>query len=185
MHLARCCRLSARVLASHPRDGAAGRRALGVIPRSASFHASRESPACAVRARCSNKEKALKLLSLFPIHDSKRLVENGFRNNPLVPPTHIAERFLQQMHRKSPTSARAATIPRISSVGYSLIIWKLRCFYFPYRTGGNFFFLKESFNHPGKYFVDKSPAENLPTVKKEKKNFTILIPENTVTPFWK
>lgn len=101
---------------------------------------SREHPACASQARCSNKERAPKLLAFFPIHDSKRLVENWFRNNPLVPPTHITECLSQQMHRKSPPSANGAPIPRTSSFGYSPIIWKPRCFYFPYRTGYFFFF---------------------------------------------
>lgn len=106
----------------------------------ASFRASTEYPGCAFQEHCLNKEKAPELLSLFPIHDSKRLVENWFRNNPLVPPTHITERFLQQMYRKSPTSANGATIPRTSSFGYSFITWKPRCFYFPYCTECNFFF---------------------------------------------
>lgn len=109
------------------------------VPWPAWIPAGTEYPGCAFQEQCLNKEKAPELLSLFPIHDSKRLVGNWFRNNPLVPPTHITERFLQQMHRKSPTSANGAAIPRTSSFGYSCITWKPRCFYFPYCTGCNFF----------------------------------------------
>lgn len=60
---------------------------------------------------------------------------NWFRNNPLVPPTHITKCFFQQTRRKSPMSANGATIPRTRSFGYFSIIWKPRHFYFPYHTG--------------------------------------------------